>query len=181
MLRPRTKMMLFAGVVLFAGAVVAGAVGGFTGPIFGLATAPNGDLLIADAGVGIESIRKQRVGRTIDLPRVTDVSPIGRNSIWATTGGQDPVVDSGQAIYRVSMGRTRLVVNLFDFEAANNPDGHDPFDSNPFDVQSLGGREALVVDAGGNDLLRVTNVGDVDVLAVFPDELVSTANIKSGQ
>jgi hypothetical protein len=69
------------------------------------------------------------------------------------------------------------VANLFQFEAANNPDGQ-AVDSNPFDVQSLGGRFALVADAGANDLLRVDNQGNVTVLAVFPNELVSTANIK---
>jgi hypothetical protein len=37
---------------------------------------------------------------------------------------------------------------------------------------------ALVADAGANDLLRVDNQGNVTVLAVFPNELVSTANIK---
>ncbi len=71
-----------------------------------------------------------------------------------------------------------MVVNLFEFEVAQNPDGKDPADSNPFDVESLGGHAALVVDAGGNDLLRVHRNGDVDVLAVFPDELVSTANLQ---
>jgi hypothetical protein len=35
-----------------------------------------------------------------------------------------------------------------------------------------------VVDAGGNDLFRVDRQGNVEVLAIFPDELVSTANIK---
>lgn len=164
-------------LVVVPGVALAQTVVGF--PVFGLTTAPNGDLLAADAASGIVSIEDGEVGSTIPLPGVTDVSAIGRGSMWATTGaGADPTQDTGQALYRVSNGRTHQVVNLYEFEAAANPDGNDPFDSNPFDVQSLGGRSALVVDAGGNDLLEVTNSGDVRVIAVFPDELVSTDNVR---
>jgi hypothetical protein len=47
-------------------------------------------------------------------------------------------------------------------------------------VQPLpGGDTALVADAAANDLLRVDTEGTVDVLAVFPNALASTANIKS--
>lgn len=66
---------------------------------------------------------------------------------------------------------------MLEFEAVNDPDGAG-VDSNPYDVASLGGDAALVVDAGGNDLLHVDRQGNVDVVSVFPDELVSTANIK---
>lgn len=150
---------------------------GFTSPLFGLATAPNGDILVADAGAGVATLS----GATdIPLPGVTDVDPLGRGTMWALKGltGQ-PGDDTGQALYRASKGGTRLVVDLFAFEAANNPDGAELIDSNPFDVQALGGRAALVVDAGGNDLLRVDSQGNVDVVAVFPTENVSTANIKA--
>jgi hypothetical protein len=86
-------------------------------------------------------------------------------------------MDTGQALYRISQGKTEMIANLFAFEQATDPDGN--VDSNPFDVQSLGGQAALVADAGGNTLLKVNNQGNVKVLAVFPDELVSTANIKN--
>lgn len=169
-------------VALFMAPAVAGAIGGFNGPLFGLSTAPNGDLLVADASTGIFSIDDEVVGSPIPIPGATDVSAIGRNSLWVTTGaGEDPTDDTGQGLHRVSKGTTRLIANLFAFEASVNPDavlGHDEPDSNPFDVQSLGGNAALVADAGGNDLLRISNQGAIDVLAVFPDELVSTANIK---
>lgn len=147
---------------------------GFASPLFGLATSPNGDILVADAGAGIATLN----GDTdIALPGVTDVGPLGRGALWATTGaGADPTMDTGQAIYRTARGKTRLIANLFAFEQENDPDGN--VDSNPFDVQALGGGAALVADAGGNDLLRVDNEGHVEVLAVFPDELVSTANLK---
>lgn len=147
---------------------------GFASPLFGLATAPNGDILAADAGAGLTSIDGTL---EIPLPGITDVSPIGRGSMWASTGaGLDPTIDSGQALYRISQGRKRLIVNLFDFEESANPDGNIPLDSNPFDVHSLGGNAVLVADAGANDLLRIDNKGNVHVLAIFSDELVSTQN-----
>jgi hypothetical protein len=167
-------------VALVAAPTAAGAVAGFQGPIFGLDTAPNGDILVADASTGVLALRDDRVSVQATIPGATDVSAIGRGSSWVSTGaGEDPTADTGQGVYRVSRGTGHKVVNLFEFEATVNPDGNDPPDSNPFDVQSLGGDAALVVDAGGNDLLRVNRQGDVDVLAVFPDELVSTANIKA--
>lgn len=148
---------------------------GFAGPLFGLATAPNGDILVADAGAGIVT----RNGITdIVLPGVSDMSPLGRSALWALKGlTGDPGEDTDQALYRVSKGKNRLVADLFDFEDANNPDGG-AVDSNPFDVQSLGGEAALVADAGANALLRVNNQGRIDVLAVLPNEMVSTANVK---
>lgn len=151
--------------------------GDFASPLFGLATAPNGDIVVADAGAGIAV----RSGATeIPLPGVTDMSPIGRGSMWATEGLTGmPGDDTGQGLFRVSRGNVRRIADLFAFEAANNPDGADLIDSNPFDVHSLGGNAALVADAAGNDLLRVSNRGEIDVLAVLPDELVPTDNVKA--
>ncbi|MGM0546403.1 MAG: ScyD/ScyE family protein [Bacteroidota bacterium] len=149
---------------------------GFASPLFGLATAPNGDILVADAGAGIATLD----GTTeISLPGISDMSPIGRSAMWALEGlTGEPGEDTGQALYRTSKGNSNMIVDLFEFEKAYNPDGEDFIDSNPFDVQSLGGNAALVVDAGGNDLLKIDNKGNVEVVAVFPNELVSTANVK---
>lgn len=151
---------------------------GFSSPLFDLATAPNGDLLVADAGAGVVAFGGTSGVLDIPLPGVTSVGPIGRGTAWATRGAMgDPETDSGQALFRVTAGKARLVANLYAFEAANDPDGAG-VDSNPFDVQSLGGHAALVVDAGGNTLLRVSNQGAIAVLATFPDELVPTQNLK---
>ncbi len=149
---------------------------GFSSPLFGLATAPNGDVLVADGGAGVAS---QTGALEIALPGVTDINAIGRSSLWATSGALgDAETDTGQGLYRLSQGTARKLVNLFEFEQNYDPDGGEHPDSNPFDVASLGGSAALVADAGGNDLLRVNNRGEVHVLAVFPDELVSTVNAK---
>ena len=137
------------------------------GLIQGLAAAPNGDIMVADLFAGVGS---RTGGLGIALPGVTDIGPIGRGALWATVGpddGNTTFEDRGQALYRASKGTNRKIANLFAFENAHNPDGLG-IDSNPYDVEPLGGRAALVVDAAGNDLLRVDNRGRVDVLAVFP-------------
>jgi hypothetical protein len=69
-------------------------------------------------------------------------------------------------------------VDLYQWEADNNPHPA-AVDSNPFDVEEINGGAVLVADAGGNDLLIVDRNGRTDWIAVFPDEMVSTANIKS--
>jgi len=148
---------------------------GFVTPLTSLATAPNGDILVGDFGSGITDLN----GITdIPLPGVTNIGPLGRGSMWATVAGiGGSLTDKGQAIYRVSRGETKKMANLFAFEEANNPDGN-VVESNPFSVQALGGEAALVADAAGNDLLRVNNRGEVEVVAVFPVELASTDNLK---
>jgi hypothetical protein len=118
------------------------------------------------------------------LPGVTDVDVDAFGlSMWAVTGSSGgPAggqIDSGQGLHLISNGKARKVANLFEFEKANNPvPPASPVESNPFDVQALGPHAALVADAAGNSLLRIDRSGDIKVLAVFPNEIVSTANIK---
>lgn len=164
-------------------------VGGIQGPVFGLGTAPSGDILVADASTGVLSFSPSKSGKrskggatsvAASVPGASDVSAIGSRSFWVSTGaGADPQADTGQGLFRASKRSSRKVANLFSFEATVNPDGNDPPDSNPYAVASLGGGAALVVDAGGNDLLRVDRRGRIKTLATFPDSLVSTDNLKS--
>jgi hypothetical protein len=157
-----------------------GDITGIDGPVFGITTTKKGDVLVADASTGVLSASHKGVSVKVSLPGATDVSVAKDGDVWVTTGaGESPQADTGQALWHVRKGRARQVINLFQFEAEENPDGNDPPDSNPFDVQALRHDSALVVDAGGNDLLRVDKRGRVKVLATFPDELVSTANIKA--
>jgi hypothetical protein len=161
---------------LTAAAVSAVASYEFATPIFSVATAPDGSLLVADAGAGIVELRNGITSLIAELPGVTDVAPIGRGDMFATRGG-GPGLTTG-ALFRVSHGSTRLIADLYQFEADRNPHPA-AVDSNPFDVEVLNGGAALVADAGGNDLLIVDQKGTVDWIAVFPNELVSTSNIKS--
>jgi hypothetical protein len=151
----------------------------FGGPLLGLSSAPNGGLLVADSRLGVISLRHGEIKQTIALPGVSDASAIG-HTLWAVVGGQPAGRDSGQGLYLLAPGGSTKIANLFEFETANNPDGvTTPPESNPFDVQSVGPFGALVADAAANDLLFVDRHGNVRVLAIFPTEVVSTANIKT--
>jgi hypothetical protein len=145
-------------------------------PVFGLALAPNGSLLVADAGSGVVELRKGSSSLVAALPGVSDIAPIGRGDMFAVTGGGDPV--GGWRLFRVSHGSTREIANLLDFETNVNPDGGE-IDSNPFDVARLTEGRALVADAGGNDLLIVGSRGTIDLVATLPDQIVPTDNVKN--
>ena len=148
-------------------------------PVFGLAVAPDGSLLVADYGSGIVELRKGKGALVAALPTVTDVAPIGRGDMFAVTG-KDPAgqAPTAQKLYRVSRGNTRQIADLLAFETAVNPAGGD-IDSNPFDVALLTGGKVLVADAGGNDLLIIDAKGNVDWVAILPDQLAPTDNIKN--
>lgn len=148
----------------------------FATPIFKLDVAPDGSVVVADAGAGIVELRHLTGSLVAELEGVTDVASIGRGDMYAVRGG-GPGLTTG-ALFRVSPGSTRLIADLYQFEAHKNPHP-EAVDSNPFDVEILNGGDVLVADAGGNDVLIVDQKGRVDWIAVFPNEVVSTANIKS--
>lgn len=166
-------------------------IDGFAGPLAGLAAGRHGELLIADQSIGIVPVRGGKAGVPIVLPGVTDVSadPYG-TSMWAVTGAggpppEGPQNDTGQGLHVISHGEVRKVANLFQFEAAYNPHtaaSRNLPDSNPYDVHALGPNAALVVDAGGNDLLRIDRSGNIKVLAVFPDRVAARSTpVTSGR
>ena len=148
----------------------------FATPLFGLAAAPDGSLLVADTGAGIVELRHGEGNMVAFMPGVTDVAPIGRSSMFAITGGgEDPTAGK---VFRVSRGSQRELADLKAYEEAYNPDGGE-IDSNPFDVAALSGEYALVADAGGNSLLMVDDEGNIDLVATLPPALASTANVKA--
>jgi hypothetical protein len=176
---PRSTALILAAVALLAAPMTTAAADppsyDFTGPVFGLATAPSGALVVADAGSGVVTLRKAG-GRVIaNLPGVTDIAPIGLSSMWAVTGG-GPDPTSGK-LYRVSNGRKSVWGDLAAFEARVNPHPAE-VDSNPFDVAALSGGKALIADAGANALIISTAKGRLDWVATLPDELVPTDWIK---
>lgn len=146
----------------------------FSTPVFGLATAPDGSLLVADYTDGVVELRGGAGAVVAAIPNATDVAPLGRGSMFVLTGGG--AAPTAQTLFRVSEGRIAEVADLGAFEAAVNPDGGE-VDSNPFDVAALTGGSALVADAGANALLIVDARGNVDWVATLPDELVSTADL----
>lgn len=144
-------------------------------PLFDLAVTPNGEVLVANASAGITDLQGVLMAK---LAGISSMAPIGKGSIWATRGPSgDTHSDTGQALFMVHNRNTHEVANLFEFEANYNPDGK-IVDSNPYAVAALNSSEALVVDAGGNDLLRVHRNGTIGLIAVFPEEDTSTDHAK---
>jgi hypothetical protein len=149
----------------------------YTGPVFGLATTPNGDILAADSGAGTLDLNSDR-NPFPAVPGITDIAPIGRSSLWVTRSGGDGLSDTGQALLRVSRGEVREIANLWDFELNNNPQTDD-VRSNPFDVHALDGDAALVADAAANDLLHIDSEGNVEAVAIFPTRPASLVSLKA--
>src|SRR5436309_755583 len=95
----------------------------YASPIFGLSTAPDGSLLVADAGAGIVQLRKGKGSLIVKLPNVTDVAPIGRGSMYAVTSSGEESHPTDGKLFRVSLGRKHALADLFAFEERVNPDG----------------------------------------------------------
>jgi hypothetical protein len=76
-------------------------------------------------------------------------------------------------LVRVSRnGDVQLVADLLAYEKANDPDGGG-VESDPYGLLRIpGARASVLTDAAANDLLRVTDSGDISTLSVFPDRTV---------
>jgi hypothetical protein len=103
-----------------------------------------------------------------------DIAFQGTGNAFVTLGlGGGPALlqalgsdDLGTLVQMAASGRWRVVADIALYESEENPGGG-PLDSNPYGVLAEpGGR--LVVDAGGNALLRVAANGTIETLAVFP-------------
>jgi hypothetical protein len=109
-----------------------------------------------------------------------DVAPAGGGKIYVSVGlAGAPELRAefgpkgrrlGHLLLARFGGGRDSVADLVEFEAKSNPAGG-PVDSNPFGIVK-DGKEVLVADAGGNDLLSVARGGDVNTVTVFPDRLV---------
>jgi hypothetical protein len=178
----RSRALLTAvaiGAIVLAAPVAASArsAAGPFGILFGLDTAPDGSLLVADATQGVVQWKNGQATLLAALPGITDVDAIGAGDAYAITGGGEP--GTGEAtLYRVSNGHVKVIADLGAYEETVNPDAPE-VNPNPFDVEVLNGGGVLVSDAGGNDVLYVDNKGRIDWVAVLPEALVSTANAKA--
>jgi hypothetical protein len=148
----------------------------YVSPLFGLATAIDDDLLVADAGQGILKVDADTGTGFLYAPLLdaTDVTPAARGTLYALTSGPT----NGAKIFRIDQqGNASELADLFAFEEENNPHPT-AVESNPFDVAETGRGAALVADAAGNTALEVGKDGRIKLVAVFTDELVSTENAK---
>lgn len=164
-------------VGMLAMAAPAAGSGHFVGPLFGLGTDSAGGVVVADAGRGVARADGTLIA---ELPNVTDVTVSDQGWFWAITGiGFEPGGATDQRLFKVfEDGTVSEFANLGAYEAKHNPHPAE-VDSNPFSVIDLGGGAAAVADAGGNTLLEVNKHGKVKLIAVLPDEAVSTANAKA--
>lgn len=126
---------------------------------------------------GLPSTGNQGTGAAATGPQDISLSGFGAYLAVGLGANPDARADLGPLgprfgrLYRVSpFGRVRAVADLAAYEGANDPDGNGA-DSNPNSVVARPARQ-IVVDAGGNDLLRVGPTGRISTLAVFPKRLV---------
>ena len=142
---------------------------------------------------GLPSIAAQGSDATDEMPAVLagsdalgphDISFSGFSAYFVVGLGGDPALrgqlgdlgpEFGQ-LYKASPYRgVRAVADLAAFEAEEDPDqafvvppDEPELNSNPTSVLARHGRQ-YVVDAGGNDLLKVGHKSRIRALAVFPD------------
>ncbi len=160
----KRRGMLAAAVALVAAAMLVPTAAQadpsfYATPLFGIATGPGGQLLVADSGQGI--VDADTGALVVPLPGVTDVAPIGRGDMLALTS----------SLYRISKGKVRMIADLQAFEEANDPAGDGTEEgSNPFDLARMTGGKTLIADAAGNDLLVADEKGRVDWVATFPTQ-----------
>jgi hypothetical protein len=139
----------------------------FQGPIFGLATSPNGSLVVAD-DAGPTQLKNGQTSLVTELPFTTDVAPIGNGNMLVLAEGK---------LFSANKGRVAEIADIIAWEEANNPD-NDTLESNPFDLARLNGHRTVVADAAGNSILHVDNKGGVDWIATLPEKVVDTTWLK---
>lgn len=145
------------------------------GPSGAVTRISNGDQ--EQIATGLPSLAQTDGGRTLGLH---DVAVRGDGNLVAVIGlGANPAVRNqlGEAGANFGLlvavddgGEWTTIADLAAYEATNDPDGAGP-DSNPYAVLVEPDRY-IVVDAGANALLAVTNDGQISTLAVFlPQEV----------
>jgi hypothetical protein len=105
---------------------------------------------------------------TFEAASVADLAALPDGSGWAI--GTDLV------LYHVAAdGTITPVLNVPEYQVTDLDPYHDPgadTESNPFGLAVLPNGDALVADAAGNDILRVTTAGSVTTVARFaPEEI----------
>jgi hypothetical protein len=120
----------------------------------------------------------------------------GRGLLYALTGKTAANKPFARLMHRAADGTVTTRGNLRAFETRRNPDRGQNYgfqdlskkcaaklpasqqvrkykgkvDSHPYATTVLAGGDAVVADAGGNDILRVTPAGKVSVIAVLPPQ-----------
>lgn len=131
---------------------------------------------------GLQSVS---LGPQAEIVGPQELAFIG-NTLYAVVG-QANALPGGKETFSLLVkvgpdGKPETVADLGKYEKEHNPDGTVP-DSNPFGLAATPDGNLYVVDAGGNDLLKVTPGGEVSTVTAWKDNAVPTAVAfdKSGQ
>ena len=124
---------------------------------------------------GLPSFAGEGTGAGASGPQDVDVAGFGFGTFVTGLGADPadrdalgaPAAGLGRLYGFTPFGRVHRIADLAGFEGQADPDGQGA-DSNPTSVLNV--RHGFVaVDAGGNDLLRVSPRGSVSTIAVFPN------------
>jgi hypothetical protein len=182
-----TSMLVLTGMLMptaaFAGGSIEVLLDGLSGPK-GLALAPNGNVVVSQGAFSPPGSILEYVTRGADKGSAIELSPpidtlelaIGSSGGWRidmqlTVHNRPPGAEHGAPVADIGEYQ-QTDPDPFDLEG-------EPTESNPYGLAILPGGDALVADAAGNDLLRVTPDGDITTVARFDVEMVSTDHLPS--
>lgn len=159
----------------------------------GLAMTADGNLIIAQGAFGPPAPVLALSLRGRDRGTVTEVTPpaslidVAISPLDGTGWGigPSPTGESSVLYHQLADGTIVEVLDLYAYQATD-PDPVDqdmppnPFESNPYGLTVMANGDALVADAAGNDLVRVTPDGVATTVARFDLELMSTDHLPPG-
>lgn len=174
-------------------------VGGLNGPR-GIAVNADGMIFVAEVGAGGDEMMMTPEG---EMPfgmtsGVSAISPdgtvtpavaylpsaggtAGASGVatgefgWVAVNGGAPNIPFTAALLKVEHESGRIVeyVDLFSYEATNNPDGNE-IDSNPVSVDIAADGTVYVTDSGANTVYTYTEADGLQPFHVWPDNPVPT-------
>lgn len=99
----------------------------------------------------------------------------GSDVAWVAINGGAPNIPFTAALLKVdsATGRILAYVDLFSYEAANNPDGNE-IDSNPVSVDVAADGTVYVTDSGANTVYTYTDADGLQVFHTWPENPVPT-------
>ncbi len=108
-----------------------------------------------------------------DPAMLVDIAVAPDGSVWG--------LSDGKVVRKAAHSKQfQPVADLVAYQESDpdpyNTEG-DPGESNPFSIAALPNGDALVADAAGNDILRVTRKGKVSTVARFTPELIPTDHL----